>query len=186
MACLFGGLAAEIWHRFPRRSPRIVSRGVLIDIPRLRNVPYLEPETPIYPEDLDAWEKMAHIRIEKGDFVFVRTGRWARRAEKGPWELNRHAAGLHESCARRLKVRDIAMLGSDGVSDAMPSMVPGVIEPIHQLMLIAMGVNLFDNCDLEALAAACAQHKRWTFLLTANPLAVPAGTGSPINPVAVF
>jgi kynurenine formamidase len=164
----------------------IVSRGVLIDIPRLRNVPYLEPETPIYPEDLDAWEKMAHIKIEKGDIVFVRTGRWARRAEKGPWELNGHAAGLHESCARWLKARDIAMLGSDGVSDVMPSMVPGVVEPIHQLMLIAIGVNLFDNCDLEALATACAQHKRWTFLLTANPLAVPTGTGSPVNPIAVF
>jgi hypothetical protein len=82
--------------------------------------------------------------------------------------------------------RDIAMLGSDGVSDMMPSLVADVVEPIHQLMLIAMGVNLFDNCDLEALAAAYAQHNRWTFLLPANPLAVPAGTGSPINPVAVF
>jgi kynurenine formamidase len=164
----------------------IVSRGVLIDIPRLKGVQYLEPETPIYPEDLDAWEKMAHVKIEKGDIVFVRTGRWARRAEKGPWQLDGHAAGLHASCARWLKTRDIAMLGSDGVSDVMPSLVPGVVEPIHQLMLIAMGVNLFDNTDLEALAAACAQRKRWSFLISANPLAVPAGTGSPVNPIAVF
>jgi hypothetical protein len=78
------------------------------------------------------------------------------------------------------------MLGSDGVSDVMPSQVAGVVEPIHQLMLVAMGVNLFDNCDLEALATACAQRKRWTFLITASPLAVPNGTGSPVNPVAVF
>lgn len=164
----------------------IASRGVLIDIARLRGVSWLEPETPIYPEDLDAWEKMAHVKISKGDIVFIRTGRWARRAEKGPWQVDGHTAGLHASCARWLKGRDIAMLGSDGVSDVMPSLVAGVVEPIHQLMLVAMGVNLFDNCDLEALAAACARRKRWTFLITANPLAVTTGTGSPVNPVAVF
>jgi kynurenine formamidase len=164
----------------------IVSRGVLVDIPKLKGLPYLEPETAIYPEDLDAWEKLAHVKIEPGDIVFVRTGRWARRAEKGPWALNGHAAGLHASCARWIKQRDVAMLGSDGVSDVMPSQVAGVVQPMHQLMLVAMGINLFDNTDLEALAAACNQHKRWTFMLSANPLAVTAGTGSPINPIATF
>lgn len=164
----------------------IVSRGVLVDIPRLKGLPWLEPETPIYPEDLEAWEKMAHVKIRKGDIVFIRTGRWARRAEKGSWQLEGHAAGLHESCARWLHERGIAMLGSDGVQDVMPSQVPGVVEPVHQLMLVAMGVNLFDNCDLEAVAKAAGQRKRWTFLLTASPLAVREGTGSPINPLAIF
>ena len=37
----------------------IFTRGVLIDIPRLKGVPYLEPGTPIYVEDLEAWEKQA-------------------------------------------------------------------------------------------------------------------------------
>jgi hypothetical protein len=87
--------------------------------------------------------------------------------------------------------RDMKELSNWGPGAKMTSwgriiLVPDVVEPIHQSMLIAMGVNLFDNCDLEVLAAACAQHKKWTFLLTANPLAVPAGTGSPVNPVAVF
>jgi kynurenine formamidase len=164
----------------------ILSRGVLVDIAKLKGLPYLEPETAIFPEDLDAWEKMAHVKIEKGDIVFIRTGRWARRAEKGPWQLNGHAAGLHASCARWLKQRDVAMLGSDGVSDVMPSQVPGVVQPIHQLTLVGMGVNLFDNTDLEALAAACNQRKRWTFMISANPLAIAGGTGSPINPIATF
>jgi kynurenine formamidase len=164
----------------------ILSRGILVDIPRLRHIAYLDPETPIYPEELDAWEKMAHVEIQPGDIVFVRTGRWVRRAERGPWQLDGHAAGLHASCARWLHRRDIAMLGSDGVSDVMPSLVPDVVEPIHQIMLIAMGVKLFDNCDLEALAAACTARDRWTFMITANPLAISAGTGSPMNPVALF
>src|SRR6266850_1381896 len=57
----------------------IVTRGILSDIPRLRNVPYLEPSTPIYAEDLEAWEKKAGVKIASGDAILLRTGRWARR-----------------------------------------------------------------------------------------------------------
>ena len=164
----------------------IVTRGVLIDIPRLKGVEYLEPGTPIYPEDLEAWEKKTGVKVAAGDVVFVRTGRWARWAAKGPWSVGRSASGLHASCARWLHDRGIAMLGSDGVSDLLPSPVEGVVQPIHQITLIALGVRLFDNADLEDLAKAAAQRKRWTFMLTAAPLVIPGGTGSPLNPIATF
>ena len=62
----------------------IFTRGILLDFPRLKGVPYLEPGTPIYPEDLEAWEKQAGVKVSSGDVVFVRTGRWARRAALGP------------------------------------------------------------------------------------------------------
>ncbi|MFL6351205.1 MAG: cyclase family protein, partial [Bryobacteraceae bacterium] len=114
----------------------IFTRGVLIDIPRLKGVPYLEPDVVIYPEDLDAWEKKAGVRVESGDVVFIRTGRWARRALEGPWNVAAHSAGLYASCAKWLHERDVAMLGSDAASDAMPSRIPGVHQPIHQLVLI--------------------------------------------------
>ena len=61
-----------------------------------------------------------------------------------------------------------------------------VVQPIHQITLIALGVRLFDNADLEDLAKAAAQRKRWTFMLTAAPLVIPGGTGSPLNPIATF
>jgi len=80
----------------------------------------------------------------------------------------------------------VAAIGSDAASDVMPSGVEGVNQPIHQLVLIAMGTPLFDNCDLEALSREAARQKRWEFLLTAAPLAVPGGTGSPLNPIATF
>jgi kynurenine formamidase len=164
----------------------IFTRGVLIDIPRLKGLPYLEPDVMIYPEDLDAWEKMAGVRVESGDVVFIRTGRWARRAMKGPWNVAEHSAGLYASCAKWLRQRDVAMLGSDAASDAMPSRIPAVHQPIHQLVLIALGTPLFDNCDLEALSKAAIERRRYAFLLTAAPLAMPGGTGSPLNPVATF
>jgi hypothetical protein len=90
------------------------------------------------------------------------------------------------SCARWLHQRDIAMIGSDSALDVMPSLVEGVNQPVHRLMLVVMGTPIFDNCDLEAVGAAAEQRKRWEFLLTTAPLAVPGGTGSPLNPIAVF
>ena len=164
----------------------IVSRGILIDIPRLKGVDYLEPSSPIYPEDLDAWEKMAGVKVGSGDIIFIRTGRWARRAAKGPWNVSANSAGLHASCMKWIHQRDVAMVGSDAASDLMPSGVEGVVQPIHQLLLVSMGTPIFDNCDLEALSQAASARKRWEFLLTAAPLAVPGGTGSPLNPVATF
>jgi kynurenine formamidase len=164
----------------------LISRGILMDIPRLKGVKYLELSTAIYPADLDAWEKKAGLKVEAGDIVFVRTGRWARRAEKGPWNTEDSAAGMHPSCARWFRQRDVAIVGSDTHGELMPGSVAGVPFPMHQLLLIAMGTPMFDNCDLEALSEAAAARGRWAFLLTAAPLPLPKGTGSPLNPVAVF
>lgn len=164
----------------------IVTRGVLVDIPRLKNIPYLEPATPIFVEDIEAWEKKSGVKIGSGDAVFVRTGRWARRAEKGPWNAAQILAGLHVSVVPWLEQRDVAILGGDGVSDVIPSQVEGVTQPVHFLMLVALGSPLFDNCDLEKLAEAANRLNRWEFMFTAAPMAVPGGTGSPLNPIAVF
>lgn len=162
----------------------IFTRGILVDVPALKGVDYLEPGTPIYPEDLAAWEIRAGVKISSGDVVFIYTGRWARRAAVGPW--NGSQAGLHATSARWLKGRDIAVLGSDGGSEVSPSGIPGVNSPIHLLMLHAMGVHMLDNLDLEALSKAARELDRWDFLLTVAPLAVQGGTGSPLNPIATF
>jgi kynurenine formamidase len=165
----------------------LFTRGVLMDIPALKGVPYLEPGAAIYPEDLEAWERKSGVRVAPGDAVFIRTGRWARRAAKGPWDAEKDgAAGLHASCARWLKARDVALLGSDAASDVLPSGIEGVSHPVHLLALNAMGIHIFDNCDLEAVSEAAAKRKRWAFLLSAAPIPITGGTGSPLNPIATF
>jgi len=165
----------------------IFTRGVLIDIPRLKGVPYLEPGTPIYVEDLEAWEKKAGVKVSAGDALFVRTGVWARRKALGPWLRGRaeggRTAGLDPSVIPWLKQRDIAILGSDHPQYVSPSDLRGAV---HDFALLYLGVHLFDNCDLEALADAAAARNRWEFLLTAAPLAIVGGTGSPVNPIATF
>ena len=165
----------------------IFTRGVLIDIPRLKGVPYLEPGTPIYVEDLEAWEKKAGVKVGAGDALFVRTGVWARRKAMGPWLRGRaeggRSAGLDPSVIPWLRQRDIAIMGSDHPQYVSPSSLRGAA---HDFALLYLGIHLFDNCDLEALADAAAARKRWDFLLTAAPLAIPGGTGSPANPIATF
>jgi kynurenine formamidase len=165
----------------------ILTRGVLIDIPRLKGVPYLEPGTPIHVEDLEAWEKKAGVRVSAGDALFVRTGVWARRKALGPWLRGRaeggRSAGLDPSVIPWLKRRDIALLGSDHPQYVSPSELRGAV---HDFALVHLGVHLFDNCDLEALAEAAAARTRWEFMLTAAPLPIRGGTGSPLNPIATF
>ena len=112
-----------------------MTRGVLVDIPRLRNLPYLEPGTAIYVEDLEAWEKKAGVKIGPGDALLLRTGRWARREKLGPWNVGQSAAGLHASVAPWIKARGVSLLGSDAAEDVTPSMVEGVALPVHTLMI---------------------------------------------------
>ena len=168
----------------------VFTRGILIDIPRLKGVPYLEPGTPIYVEDLEAWEKQAGVKVSAGDALFVRTGVWARRKAVGPWLRGRaeggQSAGLHPSVIPWLKARDIALLGSDHPQYVSPGTPGAPRGAVHDFALVYLGVHLFDNCDLEALAEAAASRKRWEFLLTAAPLPIPGGTGSPLNPIATF
>jgi len=167
----------------------IFTRGVLIDIPRLKGVPYLEPGTIITRQDIEAFEKLAGITVTAGDAVFIRTGRWARRAASGPWDLGRTAnmrPGPGASVIPWLKARDVALLGSDVPPSTSPSDVEGETGAVHDFALVSLGIHLFDNCDLEALAEAAASRKRWDFLLTVAPLPFRGGTGSPVNPIATF
>jgi kynurenine formamidase len=98
----------------------VFTRGILIDIPRLKSVPYLEPGTPIFVEDLEAWEKQAGIKVSAGDAIFIRTGRWARRAKLGPWDVAKMAAGLDASVLPWLRRRDVALIGSETALSVVP------------------------------------------------------------------
>lgn len=160
---------------------RLVTRGVLIDIPRLKGLPYLAPGTHVYREDIEAWEKKTGTKVQPGDAILLRTGRWARRAAEGPFM---GAAGWDASVIPLLKQRDVAIIGHDAAQDV--GTLPGVGIPVHKFALVALGANLLDNLDLEALSETCNKLNRWSFMLVVAPNAVHNGTGSPINPLAMF
>jgi len=163
----------------------IITRGVLMDMARHKGVDWLEPGTPIFPEDLEGWEKKAGVKVQPGDVMIVRTGRWARRDAMGAWPTQK-LAGLHMSCAPWMHARDVSILGGDDAQDVLPSQVEGVSQPIHALCIVAMGMPIFDNLDLEQVGRESEKRKRWEFLVTASPAAVPGATGSVLNPIATF
>lgn len=166
----------------------VVTRGILIDIPRLKGVPYLEPEDAVYTKDIEAWEKMAHVKVSSGDAVILRTGRWARREKTGPWDNIKYASGFDVTVAPWFRARDVALASGDTTVEIhnTPVVVEGQTTPLHTIFINGLGMPIIDDMDPELLAETCARLNRWEFMLVIAPLRVPNGTGSPVNPIAIF
>jgi kynurenine formamidase len=164
----------------------VVSRGVLLDIPRLHGRDFLDKGEAIMVEDLEAAEARQGVRVEEGDILLVRTGRHKRESVEGETMLMQGAAGLHVSTMPWVKERGVAVLGSDGISDVLPSQCEGNVLPVHAATLVAMGVHLLDNLALENLGTACGERNCWEFQFILAPLVIERGTGSALNPIAVF
>jgi kynurenine formamidase len=166
----------------------IVTRGVVLDIPRTLGVPWLEPGEAISIADLEAAEAAQHVQVREGDALMVATGRDARRREHGPWSpRDVGLPGLHVECVEWLHERGVSILGSDAVHDPMPhTYAEGWALPVHQACLVGMGLHLLDNLRLDRLTDACARHDQWHFQFTVAPLHVEGGTGSPVNAIAVL
>lgn len=163
-----------------------VGRGVLLDMPVTSGVDWLEPGARVRARDLLEAEKVLDVRVGEADAVLLRTGHQKRRRVTGPWDSSSTSAGWDIDVMPLLAERRPALLGADGDSDARPSPVYRVDSPIHVLAITAMGIPLLDNLDLEALSDACALEGRYEFLLMVAPLNIPNGTGSPVNPIAIF
>ena len=165
----------------------IVGRGVMIDIPRLRGVEWLEPGEWVTGGEIEAAERAQGVRLDEGDIFVFRTGQHRRRLALGSWDNNVVGrAGLHPTALRLLSDRRVAAFAADGDGETIPSPVDGVSYPMHPLQIAAMGMCAFDNLQFEDLAAACEEEGRWVFMFSAGPLRIARGTGSPINPIAIF
>ena len=164
----------------------IVTRGVLYDIPRLKGVPYLEPGTRVFVEDLEAWEAQGGVRVGAGDAILFRWGRWARQAALGGFDTGAAAAGFDNSVIPWLRERDVALIGweTPGYMPRPPGDLPRLA--LHDFALTMLGVHLLDRADFDALAEMAASRNRWEFMLTIGLLPIPNGTGSPVNPIAIF
>jgi len=167
----------------------VVTRGILFDATRLpgKATPqgWLEPGTAIHREDLETLEKIQRVRVSPGDVILLYTGRWKRRAALGPWPQATGFAGWHIDVAYFIKERGVSFIAGDGPNDVSPSGLPAGVG-LHQLALVAMGVSIFDNLDLERAVEEARRLNRYEFLFMAAPLRVEKGTGSPLNPLAIF
>ena len=174
-------------HSIENISNGIITRGVLLDIAKLKNKPWLDNDEPVMPEDLDAAEKAQGITVGEGDVLFVRTGNYRKRLETGPTDPSKGMTACQVACAPWFKERRIAMLGTDTSHDIKPTDYPNLTSsPLHIMCLVTLGLWLVDNCNLEELAQICEIRNTSEFLLAMGPLKLNKVTGSPVNPIAVF
>jgi kynurenine formamidase len=188
---MFGGRPASDVRSDGARSNTVLSmangvigRGVLLDIPRVRNCGFLDSGEVVTVNDLEAAEEAQGVRVVTGDILLVAWGREARRAAKKQFD---GFSGLHAECLPWLHERQVAVLGSDGISDPMPFVgTPQWPFPVHQIGITAIGLHLIDNVATAALSDVCVRSGRWEFLFTMAPLRITRGTGCPVNPIAVL
>ena len=164
----------------------LVGRAVLLDVPRLRETRWMEPGEHVFPEDLETAERAQGVRVGPGDILLVRTGHSRRCNEVEPWDTQQAKAGLHPTTALFLAERRVSALGSDGNNDTAPSTTDGIAFPMHVLTVNAMGIHLLDYLQFEDLVPQCEARGRWEFFFVAAPLRLIGGTGSPLNPIAIF
>ena len=164
----------------------VVGRGVLLDVARHKGLVRLEPNTAITPADLDAVAARQGVSIQDGDIVVVRTGWWTAFTQgmTGDAWLS-GSPGLSWRCAEWLWEHNVAAVASDNMAVEVFPPETGVVLLFHMLTLRDMGLMLGEIWDLEALSQDCADDGIYEFLLTAPPLEISGGVGSPINPIAI-
>lgn len=182
---LVGATTGSAWAAVTAAADGIVTRGVLLDVAAVRELPWLEPGQGVFPGDLEAAERRQGVRVRPGDAVLLRTGYGRRRHEAGD-AGGITQAGWHASCLPWLRDRGVALIGADTPQEVQPSGYEGVLMPVHAVGLVAMGLWLVDNCDLEACAATATELNQWDFQLTVAPIRLAGTSGSPVNPIATF
>ena len=166
----------------------IVTRGVLLDIARVRGVDWMQAGEGIFPEDLEAAEAAENVKIEPGDVVLYRTGWPKAREVEGPPPLPGRP-GMHAASLPWLHERGVALIGADAATDVGPSGYPAedfLAMPVHAVGITAMGIWILDSGSYESLAEVCNRENRWEFMFVTSPLRWRNATGSPLNPVAIF
>jgi kynurenine formamidase len=163
----------------------ITTRAVLYDIAQLKGVDTVDPSMPIRRADLEAWEKKSGVKIGPGDIPLLYIGRWKRRAAVGP--SNSPVAGYYADTIPWMHDRLPSFIGHDFNIDWNPRPGwEGMRNPIHVAVLNWMGINIVECLDLEQAVQTARRLNRYEFAITFAPLPVEGGTGSPVNPIAIF
>lgn len=160
----------------------LMTRGVLLDIAKLKGVGILAEDYEITTEDLQAALVGENLTLEPGDAVIINTGwgrLWTRDAERflGP------APGIGVPAAQWLVAQDPMLVGADNQPvEIQPNPDSKISLPIHQIMLVVNGIHLLERMDLEELAA----REVYEFAFVIQPLKIQGATGATVAPVAIY
>jgi kynurenine formamidase len=165
----------------------IVTKGVFLDIAEVRGKDWMDGGEAVHPEDFEAAEELHGVRVTPGDALLLRTGWFNRRRNRGPIHPDAEGMpGMHASCLPWLRERDISILAADISQEVWPAVYSKIPMPIHSVGIVALGLWLLDGLNCEELRETCKAQNRWEFMFVTSPLRLEGGTGSPVNPVAIF
>ena len=166
---------------------KIVTRAVLLDLPRFKGVERLADGYAITEADIIACLDKQEVAVGTGDILLIRTGQLGYCKQHG-WGAfaGGDAPGLSFSTAGWLHRTQLAGVASDtwGV-EVRPNELPNSYQPLHQVMIPNMGLLVGEMFDLDALAADCASDHIYDCLFVAPPLPITGAVGSPVNPQAI-
>lgn len=166
---------------------RIVTRGVLIDVPRYLGVEWLSLDYHVTPDELDAALEQQRTIVLPGDVVLIRTGNMARARRGGGWDefTQTDEPGVGIDSIRWFYEHDIAGTANDTWSyEVLPSGTT-VWLPFHIVAIVYMGLLLGEMFALDELAHDCATDGIYEFMFVAPPLPFARAVGSPVNPIAI-
>jgi kynurenine formamidase len=166
----------------------VTTRGVLLDVARLRDVEAMDTYDVVTADDLERAAVSAGVEVGAGDAVLIRTG-WPNAYEGDGVGWYREAPGIGPSAALWLARRDVALIGSDNggvecvnvLRDKAGDPRAEIVQSLHPLLLANLGIHLLELLNLEELASAGIAE----FQFVMAPLRIVGGTGSPVNPLAI-
>ncbi len=178
------------------RLPQIVTRGLVLDIARLKGVDALDEISPGYAitaDDLAGAAELARVSPEPGDVILVRTGqmRYYHAGDRHRYSVGTDFSqpGLSVDAVPWIRDHDLAGAFVDTYAyEAFPPTQPDWSDclAVHLLQIRDMGLIQGQNWDLEELAVACAEEERGDVLLLASPEPLVGATSAPVAPVAVL
>ena len=169
----------------------LVSRGVLLDIPRYKGVEWLEEGYAVTVDDLEGTAAKQGVAVGSGDVVVVRTGHQTMCLGRRDWGTyaGGDAPGLSLLTAPWLYENEIAALCTDtwGV-EVRPNEIPETAEmrqPLHRVALPYMGLLLGEIFYLDDLAADCAADGVYEFPFILLPTKYKGATACPVRPIGI-
>ncbi|MDX6418198.1 MAG: hypothetical protein QOG28_2818 [Trebonia sp.] len=180
----------------------IAGRAVLIDIDAILGGAGVgfDPASPraISAGELDTARVAAGVEWQPGDVLLLHTGflGWHVRQEAAVREAMAERGALRnvglahdEEMARYLWNAHVAAVVSDNPSvEVWPADLADEAFPfgyLHRVLIGQFGMALGELWWLEDLALSCRRDRRYEMFLTAAPINVPGGIGSPANALAI-
>ncbi len=167
---------------------KLLGRGVLLDMARYLDCESMEPGQGITGEDLDKCAKAFGVKMQRGDFLLIRTGFLGKHMKAGFWGkyAGGDSPGLEFETLTWLHEKEVAAVAMDTWGcEVRPNRSDEYLQPWHWLAVPILGITMGENFKLDDLAADCAADGKYEFLFIAPSLPFTGGAGTPTNPLAI-